>query len=121
MKNSLVPIAIVLTIITVFLIFNSTQTVRNIRQTLDVERYQRMTAEEKLQQAESRIRMLESQINESQGKIENIQAILNDKETQSQDTVAQMDSLSKEKAALETKLKEYQGNLAEQTQARTNP
>ena len=121
MRSSLLPIATVLTIITVFLIFNSTQTVKNIRQTLDVERYQRMTAEEKLQQAESRIRMLESQINESEGKIEKIQAILSEKATQSQDMVAQMDSISKEKAALETKLKDYQGSLAGQPQVITNP
>ena len=110
MKNSLFPVSIVLAVIAVFLIFNSTQTVRNVRQTLDVERYQRMTAEEKLQQAEGRIHRLENQVNDSQSKLEKIQAVLNESET------AQMDS-NQQKAVLELQLKEYQNsNLVAQPQ-----
>jgi len=120
MKNSLVPIAVILIIMAVFLIFNSSQAVKNVQQTLDAERYQRMTAEEKLQQAERRIRFLEAQVGESQSKIDKIQAILNDKEIESQDIAGEFDRMSQEKAALEIKLKEYESNVGRQ-QGAANP
>lgn len=85
MKNSLVPIAVISIAVAVYLIFNSAQTVKNIRQTLDLERYQRITAEEKLQQAETRVRILESRLNDSETKFDQIHAILEEKEAVASD------------------------------------
>ncbi len=107
MKSTVVPIAVVLIIVSVFLIYNSTQTVSNIRQTLDVERYQRITTEEKLQQAETRIRILESQISNSREKLNEIQTILEEQESAAEEA-EEKDSVDQGTAASDEQLKEFE-------------
>ena len=48
MKNSLVPIAVFVIVVACVVVVKANQTVGSIRKTLDEERYQRMTTEEKL-------------------------------------------------------------------------
>lgn len=120
MKNSLVPIAGISIVVAVFLIFNSTQTVKNIRQTLDLERYQRMTAEEKLQQAESRVRILQSQVDDSENKFDHIRSVLEEKETVADSMASQIDNIGQEKTALEARLKELESIKAQQSDANVN-
>lgn len=91
-----------------FLMFKAYQTETNAQKALDMERYQRISAEERLQQAEMKINTLQGEIDNSRSKLEKIQYVLQEGQTQKSDLVSQIDSANREKAALEQRLKELE-------------
>ncbi|OGX27740.1 MAG: hypothetical protein A2787_03705 [Omnitrophica WOR_2 bacterium RIFCSPHIGHO2_01_FULL_48_9] len=108
MKNTLVPIAVVAVLLACLLMFKAYQTETNAKKALDLERYQRITAEEKLQQTEMKVSSLQGEINSTRSKLEKIQQVLQEGEIEKDDLVSQIDSVSQEKAALEQRLKELE-------------
>ncbi len=108
MKNSLVPIAVFVIVVACVVVVKANQTVGSIRKTLDEERYQRITTEEKLQITEQKLGSLTAELESSKSKLQKIQQVMDSGELEKSDLSVKMDSLAKEKTALEQRIQELE-------------
>lgn len=116
MKNSLTPIAVFVIVVACVVVVKANQTVGSIRKTLDEERYQRMTTEEKLQITEQKLGSLAAELESSKAKLQKIQQVMDSGELEKSDLSAKMDELAKEKAALEQRIQELEVSVPAKAQ-----
>lgn len=116
MKNSLAPIAVFVIVVACIVVLKANQTVGSIRKTLDEERYQRMTTEEKLQATEQKLGSLAAELESSKDKLQKIQMVMDSGELAKSDLAVRMDALAQEKAALEQRILELEPSAPPQAQ-----
>ncbi len=116
-KNVILIAAAILTVSSCLMAISSSQTSRKIQQSLDQERYIRMTAEEKLNDLTGQNNALKAELDVANGKIQSIQAVMEQGKSVNSDLQAQLDSISQIKQSLEKKLTEIQKMTDEAAQA----
>ena len=116
MKNSLAPIAVFVIVVACVVVVKANQTVGSIRKTLDEERYQRMTTEEKLQISEQTLSSVSSELESSKSKLQKIQQVMDSGQLEKSDLSSKVDTMAKEKAALEQRIQELETATAPKTQ-----
>ncbi len=120
-KNAILLVAVVLTIGSCLIAVSSGRAAQKMQQSLDQERYQRMVAEEKLEKSSLQIASLESELDSVKGKIQGIQAIMQDGNHANADLKIQLESITKVKESLEKQLEEMQRAQGEAPQVKAAP
>jgi len=110
MRNWILLAAVVLTIGSCLMAINSSQTAEKIQKGLDTERYNRMVVEEKLDKAALKIVSLETELENAHTKIQGIQAIMDEGQSNQAALKEQLESVGKLKESLEKRLQEMQAN-----------
>ena len=113
MKTRVLPLAVGVAILGCVLAVSANVTTSKIHENLDRERHVRLETEKQLQSAIMRIRTLQSQMAESQKKFENIQAILNQGRTVTNDLQLRLDEVIREKEVLAQKMTELQNQATD--------
>jgi septal ring factor EnvC (AmiA/AmiB activator) len=90
-------------------LFHVQQQAQTISKNLEVERYSRLVAEEKVVNTLSKIKQLENDLKASEEKVAKVQAVLKDQKNVNVDLEHQYEKLSKAKADLEDQLKSAVG------------
>lgn len=106
MKNKVLIIAVLLTFGCVVMAVLSGSKVSKTQEELNVERYNRMTAEEKLAQVMSKLNSLESEMAKKQDQVEHIQALFEQERVSAAELKSQMDKLLQTNQQLEAALKD---------------
>ena len=109
MKKMTLPVAVAVAIIGCVLAVSANVTASKAQESLNQERFRRMSIEENLQTALSKIKSLQGQLAEKQEKIDSIEGILNQGNSALADKEKQLQSMAQQKQALEEQLKALQG------------
>ena len=111
MKSKTLAVAVILTVGACFMAVSANRTAAKTQQSLDQERYNRMVAEEKLNETSSRAAFLQTELDSAKAKIQSIQAVLDEGKSTNSDLQAQLDSVTKLKESLERKMEEMKAPL----------
>lgn len=116
MKNKILVIAVFLTFGCVVMAILSGTKVSRTREELNVERYNRMVAEEKLSQTSTKLNSLEAEMAKKQDQIEKVQALLEKEKVAALTLKNQMDKLLETNKQLEEALKSASPELSQTSQ-----
>ena len=105
MKNKILIIAVILTFGCVVMVVLSSSKVSKTQEELILERYTRITTEEKLSQTQAKLNSLEAEMARKQNQIENVQVLLEKAKVSASELQNQMDKLSQTNQQLEEALK----------------
>lgn len=108
MKIASIIILVFLAGISTFVAYRSSQTSLQAKQTLDQERYNRMTVEETLNKANSKVKELEDQVSKLEKKMASMQVVLDNTNAMNDDLKARLDKASLIKADMDKKINELQ-------------
>ena len=111
-KNQILAVSIILTIGACFMAISSTNSASKVQEGLDLERYNRMVAEEKLEKANSKMISLQTELDNTKSKIQSIQAVLDQGKSTTSELKSQLDSVTKLKDSLERKMSELKNAQA---------
>lgn len=106
MKNKILIIAVILTLGCLVLVILSSQKVGRFSEELNLERYSRMVAEEKLENAVARVKSLESDLKTMQDHLNSLQEALEKETRTSTGLKSELEMITKLKDILEQQLKE---------------
>ena len=109
MKKMTLPVAVAVAIIGCVLAVSANVTASKAQQSLNQERFRRMSIEEQLQTALSKVKGLQAQLAETQKKIGSIQGILDEGNSARADLEKQLKEMAEQKAALQQQLTTGQG------------
>ncbi|MFA5088807.1 MAG: hypothetical protein WC552_07220 [Candidatus Omnitrophota bacterium] len=109
MKNTVIWSAVLLMIASIILMLNANKNIGHVQKNLDQERYLRMVAEEKLEQASGEMRALQRGLSESEKKIQGIHAILAEGATEKAVLKAELENIARAKEELERKIADLEG------------
>jgi len=112
-KNKILIIAVILTFGCVVMVVLSSSKVSKTQEELTIERYTRMTAEEKLSQTQTKLNSLEAEMAKKQNQIENVQVLLEKAKVSASELQNQMDKLSQTNQQLEEALKSATPELSQ--------
>jgi len=112
-KNKILIIAVILTFGCVVMVVLSSSKVSKTQEELIIERYTRMTAEEKLSQTQTKLNSLEAEMAKKQNQIENVQVLLEKAKVSASELQNQMDKLSQANQQLEEALKSATPELSQ--------
>ncbi len=115
MKNLILLAAVVLTVGSCLMAIGSNESARKIQQGLDLERYNRMEVEEKLEKAAGKIASLEGELQKTTEKIVSIQAVMQQGQSTNSNLQEQLEAIAQLKQSLEQKLDQVQKAQAAQT------
>jgi len=110
-KNKIPIIPIVLLIICLAIVVLSTQRIEKARKIVEQERYQRMVAEEQVEAMRGKINKVEASLNDAQEQTERIQVIL---EQEKQELIALRAELDKNKKIKEDLQKKLESTAIQQ-------
>ena len=117
-KNITVPVAVAIAIIGCVLAVNASVNMSRIDQVLEQERFNRLSAEQKLQTAQKNIKQLVAELEDSRKKIKNIEDIINQGRTTTSDLQAQLQKEAEEKAKLMGQVQQLQQTLGQLEKAK---
>jgi septal ring factor EnvC (AmiA/AmiB activator) len=110
-KTMTLPVAVAVAIIGCVLAVSANVTTSKMHQSLQQERYRRLSAEDQLQKAQITIKNMNEELVTSRAKMEGIEKILNQGRTDSQQLEAQLQGVNQEKQALQQQLQQMQDQL----------
>ena len=121
MRDKIVIIAVILAVGCLIIAVISGKTVRDNSNALDVERYNRIMAEEKLEQTTQKAQSLESSLTSVQSQLQSLQTVLEQEKKTSGNLKKELEKVEKLKGVLEQELKNAlvtspQGSAAEAQQ-----
>jgi chromosome segregation ATPase len=91
-----------------FLAYKYSQNAGQMQQSLDQERYTRMTTEENLGKASTKIRELEDQLSKLEKKMSSMQIVLDNTNAMNEDLKSRLDKVAVIKADMEKKIQDLQ-------------
>ncbi len=99
-------VSVAVAILGCLLAISASITTGKINRNLDQERYEKLLAQEQLQQANSRVKTLEAEVTDSRNKIESILKILNEGKSTTSNLESQLDNLTKENELLKQQIEQ---------------
>jgi len=105
LKNKTLIILALLALGCLAVVFSTSQTMRRSKTELDQERYNRMLAEERLEQATIKIKSLESNVSASMNQLQSTKDALGQQRINTDSLKAELERMTKLKEALEQELK----------------
>ncbi|HOY08787.1 MAG TPA: hypothetical protein PLB05_01785 [Candidatus Omnitrophota bacterium] len=118
MKNITVPVAVAIAIIGCVLAVNASVNMSRIDQVLEQERFNRLSAEQKLQAAQKSIKQLVAELDDSRKKIKNIEDIINQGRSTTSDLQVQLQKEAEEKSKLMGQVQQLQQTLGQLEKAK---
>lgn len=112
-KNILLPVIVGITLLGCFLAVNAN--FGAMKQNLNLERYNRLDAERKLDAAMKSSRQLEQQLSESKRKLEGIQNIVSEGQSVATELKSTVESTERENSDLKLAIKKLQDDLQKAT------
>ena len=103
MNDKILIVVSVLLLGCLVIIGMSSQTTGKFQQELELERYKRITAEENISKLNVKIANLQSELSASKNKIQSVQAVLQDGQSESSDLKSQLEGMSKAKESFDIK------------------
>ena len=108
MRITIIILAVAFAVMGGGLAYRYNQEALNAQKELNQERYNRMIAEENLQKADAKIKLLQSDIARSEDKLKSVENILDETKTVNSDLKARIDKATEIKQDLENKIKELE-------------
>ncbi len=109
MKNATLPVAVGVAILGCVLAVSANVSSANVNKMLEVERYNRITAEQRLQKAQQQISGLEAELGNAKSKMTSIEQILTDGKMATEQVATEMETIKQERDALKQQLESLQG------------
>lgn len=105
MKDKILIFAVILAVGCLILAIFSGKMMQDNSKALDVERYNRMNAEEKLEKAAQKAQSLENSLTSLQGQLDGIQTVLEKEKAANNNLKTELEKVEKLKGVLEQELK----------------
>lgn len=120
MKIATIVVLVFLAVLSTFVAYRYSQSSMQVKQTLDQERFNRLTIEENLSKASARVKELEDQISKVEKKMASMQVVLDNTNAMNDDLKSRLDKAMVIKENMDNKIEELQqmvGGTAGEAQA----